>query len=422
MELENLGPIRKGEIETKPLTVLVGPNNSGKSYLATLVYSIEKSMERFLDSLLAFGRVGIPLDEELIARSIAQELSGEIRRLYSCEIRDLITPGEKEIRIRVNFPSGDYIVFRGDEEMDAEDSELSSLMNFISEFIENKTGKETKRGKERFTEILSEDFWVKKSFYLPAARSGILHAQRALISAIVEQSPLLGLRDVRVPKFPGTVVDFLSEIILLGERRGDDVLRNIAVEYERKLIEGEIRVNVLDQEVYPRRYQINYLQRLPREMAIPLVRTSSSIMELTPILLYLRRIVSRGSLLIIEEPEAHIHPRVQRILASLITRIVSEDVSVILTTHSDYFLSSLNNLIISSGLSEEDLEEMGIDPREVVEPSKVSSYIFERLEDGSYSVKEMKVDEDGIPEEEFTRVHEALYEEEMEILDKLEER
>src|SRR5919112_5582446 len=38
--VENFGPIHSGSVEIKPLTILIGANNSGKSYLATLAYSL----------------------------------------------------------------------------------------------------------------------------------------------------------------------------------------------------------------------------------------------------------------------------------------------------------------------------------------------------------------------------------------------
>ena len=36
----NFGPIIEGTVELKPLTVFVGPNNAGKSYMAMLIYSL----------------------------------------------------------------------------------------------------------------------------------------------------------------------------------------------------------------------------------------------------------------------------------------------------------------------------------------------------------------------------------------------
>ena len=40
LSVQNFGPVKEGEFELKPLTIFIGPNNSGKSYMATLVYAL----------------------------------------------------------------------------------------------------------------------------------------------------------------------------------------------------------------------------------------------------------------------------------------------------------------------------------------------------------------------------------------------
>ena len=40
INIKNFGPVSKGHIHLKPLTIFIGPNNSGKSYVATLIHSI----------------------------------------------------------------------------------------------------------------------------------------------------------------------------------------------------------------------------------------------------------------------------------------------------------------------------------------------------------------------------------------------
>lgn len=40
LKVKNFGPVYEGDIHLKPLTLFVGPNNSGKSYIAMLVHSI----------------------------------------------------------------------------------------------------------------------------------------------------------------------------------------------------------------------------------------------------------------------------------------------------------------------------------------------------------------------------------------------
>ena len=45
ISVENLGPIVKGEVELKPLTIFIGPSNTGKSYMATAIYAVMKALE-----------------------------------------------------------------------------------------------------------------------------------------------------------------------------------------------------------------------------------------------------------------------------------------------------------------------------------------------------------------------------------------
>ena len=42
LEVMNFGPIVKAEIDLRPLTVFVGPSNTGKSYLAILIYALHR--------------------------------------------------------------------------------------------------------------------------------------------------------------------------------------------------------------------------------------------------------------------------------------------------------------------------------------------------------------------------------------------
>src|SRR3990167_1898741 len=40
LQVKDFGPISEGDVQLKPLTVFIGPNNSGKSYLAILAYAL----------------------------------------------------------------------------------------------------------------------------------------------------------------------------------------------------------------------------------------------------------------------------------------------------------------------------------------------------------------------------------------------
>ena len=42
LEVANFGPIARAKIDLRPLTVFVGPSNTGKSYLAILIYALHR--------------------------------------------------------------------------------------------------------------------------------------------------------------------------------------------------------------------------------------------------------------------------------------------------------------------------------------------------------------------------------------------
>ena len=42
LKVQNFGPIAEADIELRPMSVFVGPSNTGKSYLATLIYALHQ--------------------------------------------------------------------------------------------------------------------------------------------------------------------------------------------------------------------------------------------------------------------------------------------------------------------------------------------------------------------------------------------
>ena len=42
IKVKNFGPIEKAEIDLRPLTVFVGESNTGKTYLAALIYAVHQ--------------------------------------------------------------------------------------------------------------------------------------------------------------------------------------------------------------------------------------------------------------------------------------------------------------------------------------------------------------------------------------------
>lgn len=67
------------------------------------------------------------------------------------------------------------------------------------------------------------------------------------------------------------------------------------------------------------------------------VNVGFGITYVLPVLVALLK-AKKGDLVIVENPEAHLHPKAQRIMGEIILRAASVGVQVILETHSDHVL------------------------------------------------------------------------------------
>ena len=135
--------------------------------------------------------------------------------------------------------------------------------------------------------------------------------------------------------------------------------------------------------------------------------------ELAPLILFLKYLVRPGDLLILEEPESHLHPAAQRQLARGIVRLVNAGVKVLITTHSDIIISQINNLLALNQTSPELIAEGGFEPEDFLQEDQVGAYLFRHNQElGGSEVVRLDIDPDtGINEDEFADVFEDIYNE-----------
>ena len=484
VEVKDFGPIVEGAVEINPLTVFIGPNNSGKSHLATLVYALmqgkphsqalltpfpgshqplkESSSEglihKFIPSLensdavwgpmssiqtqvgadFTFANVPIsdlPEDfvQELVIRSedslkglSVRHLQNELPRCFGTEISTLCrgTSNSHNFRLSINNNSPKWNVdalLIGDE-MSGRAS-IAAIKNesiTIGDRYEYGLGKffrehEFNLGFKNIFTLMSAILaqvlggmlrhFPNNTYYLPAARSGILQSHKQLASAIVRRSAFAGIEPLDVGRLSGVVADFIGGLLTLDTTHHTEELYEIAEFLERKIARGRIYLESAGAP-YP---DITYETQGQK---FKMHRVSSMVSELAPLILYLKHRLAPGDLLIFEEPESHLHPADQRALAHAIVKMVRKGVKVMITTHSDYFLPQLGNFVRLSALPEERARR-GYDDEDYLSPEDVGCYLFAwDGEEGGSVVRALEVSaEEGVVEDEFYDVSESLYNE-----------
>lgn len=352
LTVENFSVIKHAKLEFGKITVLIGPQSSGKSLLCKLAFFLSKqTIDRTVIAVLerhSFQSLKDSITKDMVSRFL---------------IGTWQSPGSK-----VLFESGGYSVSINRKQRLGEskiDIEFSSQFEILFERLVaqmayvSTTGSESRlflavQVRTLFDLLLNGDF-VQDSVYFPSGRSFFLNQS-------------MGFNALNNPNIDPIVRDFSIEL-RLGEPwnpnpiAGEIVLRALD-EIRREMI------RLAGGFIEGRDLSIRF-RRIVDEKEIPLTYLSSGVQELLPLFNVLGHmaarqrdrivfprednlpgmpnqiILSKGEAYI-EEPEANIFPSTQYDLMRLFARLCSEprlDFSLVITTHSPYILSAFNNLI-----------------------------------------------------------------------------
>ena len=338
LDVTGLGPIKQAEIEVRPLTLLVGENSTGKSYLATLLWGFAQS-SRFS---APFGQVIAPEYQEL-SRRIDQQ--GK-RFTFSTETIEYVFSLSNSLleRVKAKFISklfNQQQVQVGSlalRQAGTYQPDTLPTLNFANPSPADQNSRLTPA--LRFGAIASQLFGTGEAaahpIYLPASRTGFLLTYpyvvgRGIDALFADDTPAATART----RLTRPTIEFLKLLATGADERSGFVAEAQALE---DALGGEI--------VKHSRAGFNqYEYRMKgASVALPMSIVSTVVSELAPIVLVLKH-ADKLPFLVIEEPEAHLHPKVQRMLAVVIARLIRKGVRVVLTTHGDLFCHQLNNLV-----------------------------------------------------------------------------
>ena len=482
LEVENFGPISTGKVELKPLTIFIGPNNAGKSYLALLVHSLFESLislssmdfnhpspykfvgASFLGKEMKYNEIFNKIKKMKIGeiKDIPEELIDKIKesfinvlfkeglrdilyKLFGATTRELVSFNQKSfdfklsselIQIKLKNKGNELhlyeyptlskniqvqIVKDNRYFINIEHNEKQYIIKINSSYI--REVEEIDIGDmllSEFIEIIYKGFLLDiaiKCFYLPASRTGLIKYYKEISANVMKNMPKYSSKNGELPQFSGSDSDFIASLISLPEKTGS--LYEFAQNLEQKLLKGEIAVLRRVETGFPK---IVYIQD---GHEIPLHRASSTVTEIAPLIIYLKYYIEPGNILIIEEPEAHLHPANQRILAKYLVRLIRKGVNVLITTHSDYLISQFNSFIMLDQIDEKQRSKRyRYRKDDYLKIDEVSANVFKRdRKNGGFKVVKVKIDkEDGISDEEFHRINSSLYEEQYKLFNEIEKK
>lgn len=490
LEVSNFGPIVQANLDLRPLTVFVGPSNTGKSYLAILIYALHKHFgagnrmsreyRNFLryyksannnlspDSINALIKLvkralvateNVPLPPSVI-KSICSifdnrsyYVSNEIRRCFGLEetgnlIRNRIASSahveiHKHMNQSISIDHQLTIKTRSDhfrtiipedtriEIISESDDKVQYFHALLSEMVWPSYGNKEQlyfNAWEFLVGLVDHvspqivGSFALPAFYLPADRTGVMHAHSVVVSSLIDRATMSGIRPAaQLPMLSGVLADFLEQLIELEPRRSSRrrYPNDDAAQIEKAMLGGSVAIEKAEASGYPRfTYQPNGWDH-----SLPLMNASSMVSELAPVVLYLRHLVRPGTVLIVEEPESHLHPALQVEFTRQLARLVQSGVRVVITTHSDWILEELANIVRRSALVDKQ-KTTASDGDISLRPDQVGAWLFRQKKRPKGSVVEELIldDDSGLYPTDYDAVSEALYNEGVEISRRLQTR
>lgn len=422
--------MKHAEIELSPMLLFVGDNNSGKSYLLSLIWAIyaissdalfstanmyvfynhfecnayreiENIFVKILDRLEEGDFASINIEtiivqlQQVINQLLESTKENLIKKIFNSDcvnierlsltmpkdISGTIKLMREQSNLVISYRGRSYSfpnVWQDDDAEKLKDRKKKVVLVYIPDLILILLGANANR--------LKRDDMV----YLPAARTGFM-----LTKDIINKFARRNTYDLevitdgqeQVQPFSRPIIDFLDVVNDLSEEQnGSEINKEIASFIRNKMIQGNIEIGALGGR------ELTYLPD-GQNTRYPFRATSAVVTELSPLLLLLEHQKQLLGLFY-EEPELCLHPALQKRMGQVLIKLVNAGIKVTATTHSDIILQHVNNMIRLKQ-TEESAKDFDYDETDFIVKDRIRVYQFSNCADGTTEVKELPCGEYG---------------------------
>ncbi|KAA9333478.1 ATP-binding protein [Hymenobacter busanensis] len=452
--LKKIGPIENARIQLGDLTVICGKNNQGKSYATHTIYGFLRTWtshlysqalsidQDFISGLITTGRAEIDARDYV---SRVQKSLSIISAQYKSSLGEIFSANSAEFAQSEFDVKFDLLPLDLSDEYSSDTTKYSVKIvqcykeanSHILQFILNKEDSTAVRGYRSslpfiITELIA-NFFTRKEFPNPfiisSERTGIHLFQKELD---INKNTLVDYLMRMDKKKSFDPFDLMNETLSRYSlpikanidiaRDGENLIKENSIFKDTPEISGYIE-RLLGIE-----YEIQNGQQIVKTKAlkgkkkkvIPFYLASTSVRALSDLNIYIKHIAKHGDILIIDEPELNLHPENQIKMARLFAKLVNRGIKVFITTHSDYILKEINNLVmLSSDLDNKSvlINQLGYKEDEYILPGSIKAYMAQdgitSIEVDSLGLKSTTFDEaidsiSRISQELFTSIEDTI--------------
>ncbi|MEZ2145937.1 AAA family ATPase [Bradyrhizobium sp. DN5] len=350
LKIRNFSCVDEAHLELAQLTVLIGPQASGKSVISKLIYFFQDILSRqFLD-----------FEEDETLEEFRTSVADDFRKWFPPSAWGLkkfeitFQAGQYFVKItraatRKNVVENDNIRVNFSPWFEKEFEHAKALFTQRNkapkqrDFSFEDTWRIRAATRKRLQDALKDDF-AEWQLFVPAGRSFFTSVGKAM--AAFEYSGMIDPLTVRFGRFFASARD---------ERRGSRMVRRGSKPSEQQQrIRDEMMKELFGGNITFGRNQEYVVSDDGRK--IPFASLSSGQQELLPLWLAIE-FAQEGlpnSMVYIEEPEAHLFPTAQSQVVEFLASVIAENnAKMVVTTHSPYVLTQINTLLKAGQLAQQ---------------------------------------------------------------------